>query len=478
MPSITHENQDALNAIITIELAQNDYMPKVNSKLKEYRQKAQIKGFRPGKVPMGLIKRKFGTALLVEQVNEMVGENMNNYFNDNKIKVLGQPIAIEDEKVVLSINKPADYTFRFELGLAPEFELKGLSTENLLTFYDIEVSDEELNTELDNVRRKFSGGFEDNVTDIQEEDMLSISLHELNENAEIKENGVVKEETFLALRDVKDAELKDNLLSATIDDSFDVNIFKLEEKPEEHIRKHVLGIEEDVEINESFRLSIKEIKRVKKAEMNEDLYNKVFAEQGITTEEAFKDKIKAEIYNNYKQSSLNHYSNLVFDFLVEENEMDFPEDFLKKWLKSSQDDIKDEFFEGDDFKNFLKNLKWSLIREKIAEQFSVNVEYKDVEEMTRGEILRYFNYQIPAYGEMMDGMLEKILSDKKEVNRRFEMLMDQKVLENAAENMGKDMTPVSKEEFEKHVDAYNESKKPVVAEQETAEEKAEVIEEA
>jgi trigger factor len=477
MPNITHENLDALNAVVTIELSQNDYLPKVNKKLKEYRQKAQIKGFRPGKVPMGMIKRKFGNALLVEEVNEIVGKNMNNYFDENKIKVLGQPLAIEDSKVVISINKPSDYTFKFELGLAPEFELKGLSTESMLPFYDIEVLEEELEKEIDNVRRKFSNGFMEGVTDIQEEDMLSISLHELDDKSGIKEEGVVKEETFLALKDVVNTELRDNLLTATVDDSFDINIFNIEDKTEEHIRKHVLGIEEGKEINETFRLTIKEIKRVEKAELNEDFFNKVFPEQGISTLDAFNAKVKEEIYNSYKQSALNHYTNLAFDFLLEENQLDFPEEFLTKWLKSSQDDLSTDFFEGEEFQNFLKNLRWSLIREKIAEQFKVEVQYKDVEEMTRNEILRYFNYQIPAFGEMMDGMLEKILSDKKEVNRRFEMLMDQKVLENAAENMGKEMIAVNKEEFEKIVKEYQDLKNPSVAEGVIKEENEKVAEE-
>jgi trigger factor len=459
MPTITHDNVDALNAILTVELPQSDYLSTLNTKLKDYRKKAQIKGFRPGKVPMGMIKRKFGTALLVEEVNELVGKNINDYLNDNKIKVLGQPLAVEDKKTVLSINKPADYTFRFELGLAPEFDLKGLSTESLLTFYDIQVSDEELGKEIDQLRKKFSGGFEENIQDVQEEDMLAIQLEELDDNAAIKENGVVKEETFLALRDVKDADLKAQLLEATVNDSFDVNIYKIEERTEEYIRKNVLGIDADTAINDQFRLSIKEIKRVKLAALDADLFQKVFAGQEFENEAAFKEKVKEEIYNNYKQSSLGHYNNLVYDFLLEENPMELPSEFLTKWLKNSQEDIEDTFFEGKDFVNFLKNLRWSLIREKIAEQFEVNVEMKDVEEMTRGEILRYFNYQIPAYGEMMDGMLQKILSDKKEVNRRFEMLMDQKVLENAAENMGKDMVEVSKETFEQHIEDYNESKK-------------------
>ena len=466
MPNITHENLDALNAVVTIELSQNDYLPKVNKKLKEYRQKAQIKGFRPGKVPMGMIKRKFGNALLVEEVNEVVGEKMNNYFNENKIKVLGQPLAIEDNKVVLSINKPSDYTFKFELGIAPEFELKGLSTESKLPFYDIEVLQEELEKEIDNVRRKFSNGFMEGITDIQEEDMLSISLHELDEKSEMKKEGVIKEETFLALKDVVNPELRENLLSATINDTFDINIFNIEDKTEEHIRKHILGIEADKEINETFRLTIKEIKRVAKAELNEDFFNKVFPEQGVSTVDTFNEKVKEEIYKNYKQSALNHYTNLAFDFLLEENQLDLPEEFLTKWLKSSQDNLSKEFFDGEEFQNFLKNLRWSLIREKIAEQFKVEVQYKDVEDMTRNEILRYFNYQIPAFGEMMDGMLEKVLSDKNEVNRRFEMLMDQKVLENAAENMGKDMIPVNKEQFEKIVKEHQDSKNKLHSEKE------------
>ena len=475
MPTITHEKLDALNAVLTVELPQNDYLPTVTDKLKDYRKKAQIKGFRPGKVPMGMIKRKFGTALLVEEINELVGKKINEYLNDNKIKVLGQPLAIEDKKTVLSISKPDDYTFRFELGLAPEFELKGLSTDTLLPFYDIQVSDDELMQEIEQLQKKFSGGFEEGITDVQEEDMLAIRLDELDHDAAIKENGVVKEETFLALRDVKDADVKAQLLNASLDDSFDVNIYKIEERTEEYIRKNVLGIDAETEINETFRLTIKEIKRVKKAALNAELFQKVFAGQEIEDEEAFKAKVKEEIYNNYKQSALGHYSNLAFDFLVEENPMDLPKEFLTKWLKSSEENIEDSFFEGKDFENFLKNLRWSLIREKIAEQFQVNVEFKDVEDMTRGEILRYFNYQIPAHGEMMDGMLQKILSDKKEVNRRFEMLMDQKVLENAAENMGKDMIEVSKETFEKHLESYSESKKAL---NETAETTAEEVEEA
>lgn len=460
MPTITHENVDQLNAVVTIELSQDDYLPKVNSKLKEYRQKAQIKGFRPGKVPMGMIKRKFGTALLVDEVNEAIGENLNQYFKENNLKVLGQPLAIEDKSLKLSINKPSNYTFKFELGLAPDFDVQGISSDYQLPFYDLSISEDDVSTEIENVRKKYSNGFQENITDVQEEDMLAISLHELDENGAVKEDGVVKEETFLALRDVKNEALKDDLLSATISDSFDINIYTIEDRDEAYIRKHVLGIEENQTVNETFRLTIKEIKRVQKAELNEEFFEQLFPDEEIDSEEAFREKVKNEIYKGYKQSSLNHFSNLVFDFLIEKNKLDLPIDFLKKWLKQTNKDITNDFFESKDFDAFIKNTNWSLLRDKLAEKYQINVEYKDVEDMTRSEVLRYFSFQIPPYGEMMDNMLDKILSDKKEVNRRFDALMDERILEKAAEEMGKDMKEVSKEEFEQILKDYQESKNP------------------
>lgn len=458
MPTITQENIDALNAILTVNLHKDDYLNAVENSLKDYRKKGQMKGFRPGKIPMSLIKRRYGNAVMAEKINEIVGENINKYFNENKIKVLGQPLAIADNQLSFNIMKPEDFVLKFEMGLAPEFEIKGLNEDTKLDFYEIAVSKTDIDSEIENVRKKFSNGFEEGVKDIIPEDMLTIKLEELDESGNLKTDGVVKEETYLALRDVVDKKVKDDLLSATVNDSIDVNIFKVEDKDKNYIRKHILSIKEDTEVNEQFRLTIKEIKRVKKAELNEDFFNKVFPQQNIQDLDAFRSKVEEEINGSYVQSAKNQFQNLVFDFLIEHHDMDFPEDFLQKWLKESNQELTDEFFEGNDFKNFLRNLKWSLIREKLAEKYQVNVEFKEIEDMTRNEILRYFNYQIPAYGDMIDGMLQKILSDKNEVNKRFEMIMDQKVLEQAAGEMGKSTKQVDKEKFEEILKNYKEER--------------------
>ncbi len=458
MPTIKYENTDALNAILTVEIAKADYLDKVNDKLKEYRKKASVKGFRPGKVPMGMIKSRYGTEVLIEEVDGLLATNVNNYINDNKLKTIGQPLPIEDNDIKFSINKPIDFTFQFELGLAPDFEMQGINLDNKLPYYDIVISDEQVQEEVDTLRSKNGDGFEEGVVDVIESDMLVISLAEMEGEA-IKEGGVTRDETYLALRDVANAELKDNLLTATIGDAFDIDIFSIEDKPEEHIRKHILAVEDDTEFNNTFRLTVKEIKRVKKAELNEEFFKKIFPASEIKTEEEFKEQIATEIAKSYKQASLNHFKNLVFDDLIVKNEMELPLEFLEKWLKFNNKDLAVDFFDGKEFVDFQKSMRWNLIRETLAEEYKAEVSMEDVEAMVRTEIMQYFNYQVPAYGEMMDGMVERMLSDKNEVRRRFDMLMDDKVLTAASENIGKDFKTVSKDEFENLTKEYNEAKK-------------------
>lgn len=457
MPTVKHENTDALNAILTVEIEKSDYLPEVNNQLKDYRKKAQIKGFRPGKVPMGMIKSRYGNSLLVDKVNELVGESINKYINDNKLRTIGQPLPVEGKEVQLNINKPDDYTFEFEIGLTADFEVEGISLDNKLPYYDIDVDDEQVNEEVEAVRGRFGAGFEEDVTDIIETDMLTISLEELD-GAELKEDGVVREETYLALRDVANDELKDNLLTATVGDSFDINVFQMEDKPAEHVKKHILGLEEDAEVGEMFRLTIKEVKRVKKADLNPEFFNQLFPNENIETEEAFRDRIKEEIGKNYKQASLAHFNDLVFDELIAKNEIELPLEFLKKWLKNNNEDLEYSYFETKDFENFQRSLRWNIIREDLAERYQAEVQMEEIENMVRDEVLRYFNYQIPAYGEMMDNMVQRVLSDQNETRRRFDMLMDQKVLQGAAENMGKDVKNMSKDEFEALTKEYRDAK--------------------
>lgn len=465
MPTVSHENLDNLSVILTIEVGPEDYLKKVNAKLKEIRQNAQIKGFRPGKTPEAFVKRKFGNSVLAEEISKILDENIGSYIKEANLHILGAPMEMSDSAPNLDINALSKYAFKFELGITPEFEVKGLSMDTKLPYYEISIDDEKVQTEIESFRKKYSGGFMDGVTDIIESDMLVIDLQELDENGNIKEGGVLKEDTYLSLKDANNS-LKEDLLTATLGDHFDVNVYEMESgKSVEHVRKHILGITPTQHINDMFRLTIKEIKRVQKAELNQDFFNKLFPDQDITTVEEFEEKIREEFFRGYRSSSLNFFQDNVWIHLLENNELEMPVDFLKKWLTTTDKNVTPEYFEPNGgFETLIKSTRWTLIREKLAKQFDIEVTVDDLKDAIRGEILRYFNYQIPAYGEMIDGIIHKVLEDKNEVQNRYERLMSQKVLEEAANHIGKDIKTVSIAEFDTIVEEYQKKQELVETE--------------
>ncbi|MCH2042713.1 MAG: hypothetical protein MK212_01110 [Saprospiraceae bacterium] len=471
MPTVTREDLDALNTIITVELPTSDYLPEVNKQLKDYRKKVQIKGFRQGNVPMGMIKRKFGTNVLVEKINERVNKELDNYFKEEKIGFLGDPMPIRDEGIRFDINKPQDYNFRFKLGLIPEFDIQGMDADNVLPFYDITVTDEMLNEEKDQIQKRFGEGFEENVMDIRDEDVILVDLEEM-ENGEIKEGGVSKERAHLLVRQIPDAELKDQLYTATVEDSFDVDVYGLETGDKKRVHKFILDIPEEQEINSTFRMTIKHIQRVKRGELNEALFQKVFPneEEPITTVEAFEERLRDEIYKAYRQQSRRQFYGVVHKSLMDLNNFELPDAFLKEWLVDTNK-VKADVIEAE-YADFATATRWSLIRDKVANENEIEVTRQDISNTVRGEILRYLNYQMEPFNPMINQMVDKSMEDENVVRKHFENLLNERVLEHVAELVGKDMIAVTKEEFEAKIKAEQEAtqEEEVVAEEETTEE--------
>lgn len=456
MPTVSHENIDHLNLVLTIEVSPEDYLKKVNAKLKEIRQTAQIKGFRPGKTPETFVKRKFGNSILAEEISKILDESISDYIKSQKFHLLGAPMESADSNIRFDINTLDKYVFKFDLGITPDFEIKGLSQDIKLPYYEIVIDDEKTNHEVEEIRKKYGNGFQEGVKDIIETDMIVIDLHELDADGNLKENGVVKEGTYLALRDTTPA-LKADLLTATLEDHFDVNVFEMENnRTTEYVRKHVLGIDPNQVINDKFRLTIKEIKRIEKAELNEEFFKKIFPNDEITNEEEFSAKIKEELTEGYKNRSKGFFADIVFTHLLEQNQLEMPIDFLKRWLNTTEKQITPDYFEPNGgFDDLLRSTRWTLIREKLAKQFDIEVTMEDLKNSVRFEILRYFNYQIPPYGDMIDNIINNVLKDKKEVQRRYDSLVSNKTLDAAANYVGTDTKEVSVDEFNDIVADFN-----------------------
>jgi trigger factor len=446
MPNVTRENLGELNAILTIEVSQNDYLPKVNQKLKEYRQKVPMRGFRPGQVPMDLIKRQYGVAILVDEINETINETLSKYVEENQVQYLGQPLAIADNTIKFDINKPTDYAFKFELGLAPEFEIQGLSLDQELPFYEVELEDSFLNEEIEKLRKRFGTGHEEGVEDIQADDLVVVDLQE-TENGEVKADGFSKAGAYILISRIQNPQLKEAFLQAQVGSSIAIeNIYEVEDADKTQIRRYLLDAKPKQKFNDSFLATIKEVKRVAKAELNEDFYKRIFPKNTPTTFDEFKDKVKGELQGQYLNLSRRSFYRALFKHLIAQNKFVLPADFLKKWLRETQKTTEEAI--NNEFEDFCDNLRWNLMRGKLAQQYNIEITAQDIENYLRGEVLQYFNYQVSPYDPMVNNIIQRTMKDQKAVQRRFDILLDEAVLAQASENVGKASTKISKAEFE------------------------------
>ncbi|MDX2415374.1 MAG: trigger factor family protein, partial [Bacteroidales bacterium] len=297
---ITKENIDDLNAVLSVNIVKEDYEEKVNEQLKDYKKKANIKGFRPGKVPFGMIKKMYGLNVQVEEINKLVSESINTYITEEKIEILGDPLPKIDEESGIDFETQEEFTFNFELGLAPEFEIK-LSAKNKLPYYEIKIDEKMRNDFLDNYKRKFGVYSVGDLT--EEEDLLKANVVELDDKGVIVGNGIFAENSTLSINVIKDEKIKKTFIGRKIGDIIDFDINKAYPNDFE-----IAGIlqkqkEEVGNIKGVFRATINEINRFNPAELNQELFDKVYGEGTVKSEEEFMSKLDIEISENLKKES-------------------------------------------------------------------------------------------------------------------------------------------------------------------------------
>jgi trigger factor len=323
--NITKENLDDLNAVLKIEISKSDYDEKVETILRDYRKKANLKGFRPGMTPIGLIKKMYGTAVKIEEINKLVGESIQKYITDEKLEILGEPMQKIDDDEEFDFENKDDFSFSFELGLTPVFEIK-LSKKNKLNFYEIKVDEKMKNGYLDNYTRRFGDLID--VETVEVEDVIYGKIESVDNAVE----GLSDEETSFSVDLIKDDEIKQLFIGKLINDTVDFDLRKAFPNEIE-----IAGIlkkkKEEVEkLTGIFRFTINKISRFKPAEVNQELFNKVYGEGVVATAEEFMQKLEEEITANLKHESEYKLSLDAKNLVLEKTTFDLPEDFLKRWL--------------------------------------------------------------------------------------------------------------------------------------------------
>ncbi len=445
--NITKENIDDLNAVLKVKIEKTDYEDKVETVLKDYRKKATIKGFRPGMVPIGLVKKMYGRAVQIDEINKIVTENIQKYLADEKLEILGDPLPKTDEQDKIDFETQQDFTFSFEIGLTPAIELK-LSKKNKLNEYEIIIDEKMKNDYLDNYTRRY--GELRKADQTEEKDVVKGKIEAIDNKGNVIPDGLAVEDTSLGIDIIKDKEIKIEFIGKKVGDTIDFDLKKAFPNDTE-----IAGIlhkkkEEIAELGSDYRFTVSEISRFYPAELGNELFDRIYGKGIVTSEEEFMKKIEGEIAINLKRESDFKLMMDVKNMAMEKSDFQLPEEFLKKWLlrvneKATQEQIDKEF------DSFRKDLKWQLIRNKVARDNEVKISeeelQKEAENITRLQFQQYGLFY--ATDEQISNYAKETLKREDDAKRIADKILDEKAIFIMKELVKLENKSVTVEEFNK-----------------------------
>ena len=434
---ITQKNADDLTLIVTLSIEKEDYTEKRKKILIDYRRKAEIKGFRKGMAPMSFIEKIHGKAAQLDAVNNVISEGLNNYINDNKINIIGEPLPNETEQKPIDWENDEQFEVSFDLALAPKVEL-ALTAKDKITYYEVDINEEEIQKQKTNLLKQY--GTLQNTDSIEEDDFIIADLNQ--EQMQI-------EGTYIAVKSVTDKKIKKSLIGKKAGDELVIDVNKAFENETDRAAMLKVKKEELAGINPEFTLIVKEVKRFKEAELGEELYDRMFGKGVVTTEEEFNAKIKERLQMEYSQESDYRFMLDARDALIEKAAIALPEDFLKRWLFSANEG-KFTMEEIDkDFPLFLKDFRWQLIRQYITKEQNIKVTKENLLDHAR----KVAAYQFAVYGlnnapaEQINHYAESLLSNEKEGKRIYEKVEDDMVIEYVRSVVSLDKKAISVEKL-------------------------------
>lgn len=438
--NISLENIDKVNAVITAVVEPADYTEKYNKALKEAKKKINMPGFRPGMVPVGLVKKQFGVSILAEEVNKILQEGLFNYISENKVNMLGEPLPTADNDNV-SLVEGESFTFKFELAIAPEFEV-ALSKDDKINYYNVEVTDEMIENQINMYRQR--GGNYEKVDSYEDNDMIKGVITELNvENAVSVENAVLLPKYF------KNEDQKKLFEGAKLNDVITFNPSVAYDNNEAEMAALLKVEKEDVANHKGeFNYQITEITRFVLGELNQELFDNVFPGGEVTTEEEFRARIKTLISDQFKKDSDYKFILDVRKYVTEKvGKLEFPEEKLRKILAAKAGEEK----AAEQYDRSIEELTWHLIKEKLVEIYAVKVDDADVKEMakevTRMQFAQYGMLNIPD--EYLENATKEMFKKRETVDNLIDRCIEVKLGGAIKEAVTLEESTVSAEDFNK-----------------------------
>ncbi|PKA98988.1 trigger factor [Flavobacteriaceae bacterium MAR_2009_75] len=437
--NITKEQIDDLNAVVKVAITKEDYQDKVDGILKDYRKSANIPGFRKGNVPMGLIKKQYGKAVLVDEVNKLLQDNLNKYLTEEKLDVLGNPLPKQQDNFDWD---KEELNFEFELGLAPDFEVP-LKTKKPLTQYKIVADKKMVDEQVERILKQYG---------------KLVSKDEVAKDYEVtgtfkNEEEEIDNKSTLELDKVKSKKALDALKGKKVGDSVTLKtkgLFK-----EDYLLSSVLGISQEkvegLDIETTF--TIEEINERELATMDQELFDKLFGKDEVKSEKELKERIKEDSEKQFEQQADQKLLNDITEYFIENTKFELPTDFLTKWIQMTGEEPLSEEQANEEYEKSEKGLRYQLIEGKIIKDNDLNIEFDELKEFAKG----FIKSQMAQFGQLnpqeeeLDNIAARVLGNQDEVKRLSEQLMSQKLLTLYKEKVNLKEKEITYEDFVKEV---------------------------
>lgn len=436
---ITRENTDALNAVVKVDIIADDYQPKVDKILVDYRKKADIPGFRKGHVPMGMIKKQYEKSVMIDEVNKLLQDSLNKYLTEEKIEILGNPIPKSQENFTWDTK---NFSFEFELGLVPQFEVN-LTSKKKITQYVINADDSLIDKEVENLQSRYG---KMSAVDIINEN-TNVTGTFVNEEKEIENKSTIN------LSDIKGKTNLKKFLGSKVGDVIELKTKSLFSDDSKLIGALGLSNEEIEGLNIKVLFTIEETTEIELADLDQELFDKLFTDGSVKSVTELRNKIKEDAEKQFLQQADQQLLNSVTEFLIDNTSFDLPSEFLQKWLATAGEKQLTPEEAAEEYNKSEKGLRYQLIQEKILKENDIKLDYEELKEYAKG----FIRTQMAQFGNMnpedaeLDDIANRILGNQEEAKKLQDQLMSQKLMTFYKEKMTFKTKKVTYEGFIKEV---------------------------
>ena len=440
--NISQESTGDLNALIHINLQESDYINAVNKQLSDYKKKANMPGFRPGMVPIGMIKKMYGESVMVDEVNKTLSEALNKYIIENKINVIGNPLPNMEKSSKINFKTQKDFDFYFDIGLAPEIEIK-LTKEIVVPSYSIKITDTEIDKAFEDIKVRF--GDDENPEVAEEGDAFQGKFIEVDSDGNVVTGGV-ENDGFLKYDDIKLKTIQKKFVGKKAGDTISFNILnavKEESKVASLLNRHDEG---DEKLKSDYRFDIEKIVRTHEAVIGEELYKKVFPSQEIANEEEFRSALSSDLSKHYQRDTDKQFLADTVKELIKIANISLPDEFLKRWLiESNEGKITQEQIDTQ-YDSYARTFKWQLLEGELLKEHAEAMQVK--EEEVREKVAAYFQTMGSAeLTPQIEGIIDQVLSNSEEKQKIYNDIQDEKLIKLFKDNITSKNKKVTTEKF-------------------------------